>query len=124
MLFVKIRVQEMFKEFPVQIAKIIRNAKFITVFIVLLKQHAKIVLAYVGGKIVSYNPLKTLASFMINNSCFQHLDHRKEIAIICNVDVNLNNLNLERIANSLCVAAFRQRIHTIIDHAEGAAHVG
>ena len=56
MLFVKIRVQEMFKEFPVQIAKIIRNAKFITVFIVLLKQHAKIVIAYVGGKIVSYNP--------------------------------------------------------------------
>src|SRR5699024_1264637 len=88
MLFVKIRVQEMFKEFPVQIARIIRNAKFITVFIVLLKQHAKIVMAYVGGKIVSYNPLKTLVSFMINNSCFQHFDHRKDIAIICNVDVN------------------------------------
>ncbi len=118
-------IQEALEQLSVQIAKIIRDVETRLILVVLRQNDAEIVVAHVGGKIITDNAFDTLVGFLIDDCRFQDLDQREGVVIVATVNGHLDrdDIKLDRIAITFWIVPMRQGIETIVDHPQGIAQV-
>ncbi len=108
----------MLEQLAVQVAKIIRDVEARRVLVVRWQQHAEIVVAHIGRKVIAGNALDARTGVLIDDGGLQYLDQRKGIVRRALTDVHFDrdDVQLQRITVALGVIPMRQIVEAVVDH--------
>lgn len=76
-LLVGVRMGKLLEQLSMQRAEILGRAEFSSIGVVFGKQYAAIVIAQVGGEVVSRDPFDALLGLPVENAWLEYLDQRK-----------------------------------------------
>jgi hypothetical protein len=88
-------------------------------------QHdAEIVVAHIGREVVPHDAVGALAGLLVDDVGLEDFDQRKSVAITCaDVELNRNDLELNRVAIALGIVPAGQRVEAVVDHPQRIAQV-